>query len=167
MIPLPPSVYLVTAMGVAAILAGTHWKLYTDGRKAGAAQVQQRWDQQLSQLSAERLEAEMKARQREQALQRLANQQRTKHREEVDRILRDHAALVDSLQNRPDRPAPAASGAGTVPQVASLGAVGCTGAQLARPDAEFLAGYAADAARLQTALKRCETAYNNAVKAQQ
>jgi hypothetical protein len=37
--------------------------------------------------------------------------------------------------------------------------VGCTGEGLARPDAEFLAGFAADAARLQAAYDSCRKAY--------
>lgn len=164
MIPLPPTVYLVVALGVATVLAGTHWKLYVDGKKSGQAQVHQRWDNERAQAQAERAEAEMKARQREQALQKLADIQRRKHREEVNRILAEHAAFIDRLQDRPDRPASAAPG--TVPTPASPGPAGCTGAELYRPDAVAFARLAADADKLRADYRACKAAYDNAVKRQ-
>jgi len=68
------------------------------------------------------------------------------------------AATLNSLRDRPERPA---SG---LPQNSTVGGV-CTGAGLARPDGEFLAGYAADAARLQSAYETCVRSYNAARKA--
>jgi len=41
----------------------------------------------------------------------------------------------------------------------STNAVGCTGEGLAKPDAEFLAGYAADAAQLQAQYNACKAGY--------
>jgi hypothetical protein len=85
---------------------------------------------------------------------------------EVNRIQREkhdavkvanskYRTLVDSLRNRPEI---RDTKRDTVPD--STGdVVGCTGAQLARPDAEFLAGYAADAERLQAAYNSCRQAY--------
>jgi len=71
--------------------------------------------------------------------------------------------LIRRLRNRPDRPEPTDSGSG-VPTVAGSGptASGCTGAGLYKPDGEFLAGLAADASRLQTALRSCQAAYKRA-----
>lgn len=77
---------------------------------------------------------------------------------EKNRIAADLRVALDGLRNRPERPA---SSGGAVPEGASDG-VGCTGAGLARPDAEFLVGYAADAAGLQSALAACQSAYSAA-----
>ena len=76
---------------------------------------------------------------------------------EVANINRKHAALVASLRTRPERPTPAVTS--EVPS-ATPACAGTTGAELARGDAEFLAGYAADAAKLEAALDQCEAAYN-------
>ena len=86
---------------------------------------------------------------------KLAQAQET-HNVEVTRINRKHAAIVASLRNRPERPA---APAGEVPSPTPA-CVAATGQELARGDAEFLAGYAADAASLEAALNQCEAAYN-------
>jgi hypothetical protein len=75
---------------------------------------------------------------------------------EKNRIAADLRSQLDSLRNRPDR-------ADTVPGSAE-NPVGCTGAGLAKQDAEFLAGYAAAAAELANALGECRAAYDAAVK---
>jgi hypothetical protein len=62
------------------------------------------------------------------------------------------AALTASLRNRATRPA-------TMPADTSA-AKNCTGPGLYRDDAEFLAWYAAEAARVARALERCEAQYN-------
>jgi hypothetical protein len=96
----------------------------------------------------------MKARQREKALTEALDKQRLERRREIDRITAEYRRTLDSLRERPDRPSD-----GGVPEGAAAG-VGCTGAGLAGPDAAFLAGYAADAARLQLALDQCKAAYD-------
>lgn len=75
---------------------------------------------------------------------------------EVARINRKHADTVASLRQRPERLATFASEVPSAPAACT----GSTGAELARGDAEFLAGYAADAAKLEAALNQCEAAYN-------
>jgi hypothetical protein len=77
------------------------------------------------------------------------------HREQTTRIAAAHADLVDSLRDRPDRPSD-----GGVPEAATAGA-GCTGAGLFGPDARFLAGLAADAARLQAGFDSCKAALDS------
>jgi hypothetical protein len=76
---------------------------------------------------------------------------------EVARITRSHAAVVDSLRKRPERVV--ITTRSEVPS-APAACAGTTGAELARGDAEFLAGYSADAAKLEAALNQCEAAYN-------
>lgn len=81
--------------------------------------------------------------------------QEEKKREIAD-INARHAAAVNSLRNRPERAPGFKPG---VPE-APAACVGVSGAELARGDGEFLAGYAADAAKLYKALKQCEQQYN-------
>ena len=52
----------------------------------------------------------------------------------------------------------AVNGNATVSEITTTNCV-CTGAQLARRDAEFLARYAADAERLAKAYNTCKAAY--------
>jgi hypothetical protein len=76
---------------------------------------------------------------------------------EKRRIAADLRSQLDSLRNRPDRSPDTVPGGAENP-------VGCTGAGLARQDAEFLAGYASAAAELANALGECRAAYDAAVK---
>lgn len=60
------------------------------------------------------------------------------------------------LRNRPER----TTNSTGLPTAAEAGR-GCTGAGLAGPDADFLAGYAADSARLQSAYNECTARYED------
>ena len=132
-------------------VAGTAWYAWSKGKGEGRAEVQQMWDKEVAQMAQAQAEELMKARQREQALQALVDRQRRAHREEVNRIAAEYAADLERLRERPEARADSPSG---LPEGAVSG-VGCTGAGLAMGDAAFLAGYAADAARLQSALNAC------------
>lgn len=66
--------------------------------------------------------------------------------------------LVVGLRNRPERPASGAVPKGPAPEV------GCTGAQLYKPDAAFLIGESARADKLRIDLARCQAAYDSAVE---
>ena len=141
-------------------LVGTAMYAHNKGKQSGMSQIQMQWDAERLAVQAAQAEETMKARQREQALQALLVRQRKEHTNEVNRIVREHAGLVDSLRDRPETRA----GAGGVPDSADAGA-GCTGQGLSRPDAEFLAGFAADAARTQAALDACQRAYDEVRRA--
>ena len=136
-------------------LAGTALYAFSKGKQYGMSQVQTLWTQERLALSEAQAEEVMKARQREEALKVLIARQRQEHRNEIHRIGREHSALVDSLRDRPE----ARAGDSGVPDGADAG-VGCTGRGLSAPDAQFLAGFAADAARLQSALRACQRAYD-------
>jgi TolA-binding protein len=99
----------------------------------------------------------VRAQEREIALKAVASRLQQENRDENRRIAALYQRELDGLRNRPE--ARAGADTGGVPEGAAAGA-GCTGAGLARPDAAFLAGYAADAARLQAALDHCEARYN-------
>ena len=145
----------VSATLTTTLVAGIAWFSYSKGEQSGMRQVEIQWQEAMRLQANAEAEEIMKARQKEEALAALLVKQRMEHNREVNRLVRQHAALVDSLQDRPDRPA---EGDGGVPQDSNIGAVpadGCTGAQLFRPDAEFLAGESALAAQLQSALRTC------------
>lgn len=76
--------------------------------------------------------------------------------DEIASINRRHAAELDSVRQRADRKPAGTSG---VPKD-SAACSGNTGAELSRPDAEFLAGEAARAESLRAALVACYKAYD-------
>lgn len=76
---------------------------------------------------------------------------------EKNRIAADLRIALDGLRNRPDRsPDPVPDGAASQ--------VGCTGADLARPDAEFLVRYDSIVAGLEDAVGECRARYDAAVR---
>lgn len=99
----------------------------------------------------------VRAQDRQIALSTAAARLQKERQDENRRIVARYERELDGLRNRPEARADPDSGG--VPEGAAAG-VGCTGAGLARPDAAFLAGYAADAARLQTAVDECKARYN-------
>jgi hypothetical protein len=122
--------------------------------QSGMSRVQSQWDAEklaVSQAIAEELE---RVRAKEQALQAKLTKQRREYQYENDRLTTLYLSALSSLSDRPDRPADRPD----VPQDSDIGAVpadGCTGAELFRPDAEFLVGQAARADQLRIALKAC------------
>ena len=147
----------LTATGVliTTSLTGTAWYAHSKGKRQGEEIVQARWNAERLAVTVAQAEEAMKARQKEQALQTMLAQQRKEHQNEVRRLVSGHAALVDSLRQRADRPADSPA---SVPQGASAGvkpATGCAGSQLYRQDGEFLAGEAARADQLRLALRAC------------
>lgn len=130
--------------------------LFAFGHNKGAASVQAKWDTDKLAQATERADDLAKALQVQQSLQSLIDQAKKDRRDESTRIDRLYAAAVDSMRDRPEARASAG-----VPAPTESGA-GCTGAGLARPDAGFLAGYAADAARVQAALHECRAGYQAA-----
>lgn len=85
----------------------------------------------------------------------------TKESDETKRTLAARAdALARELRNRPERPA-----AGSATAAAAAPAAGATGAGLYRPDAEFLAGEAAAAARIAVERDECRAQYDAAREA--
>lgn len=93
-----------------------------------------------------RLQAVEQARKREQELTEAARRKEVAKNEELDRIRRDRDDLRERLRNRPDR----------MPEAAAATCQGATGAELSGPDAGFLAGYAAEAARVAAELAECQ-----------
>ena len=140
---------VVFAVGVAG--AGGLYK----GHRLGKAEVQQAWDKEKAEQYAAYAKAQEEARKKEQELQAQADQLRKESYEQIKDINARSDKLIDSLRKRSERPTTSASAVSGATQ--SCG--GASGAELASRDAIFLAGYSADAQRLQAALDTCIKQY--------
>lgn len=151
------------ALAIAAALSVGAWRVHSAGKASGRAEVQTKFD--AYRLAAEKAEAEAKAANLRKEADLIAKAH-TEKRKSDEAHHRTRVALdtaLHSLRNRPERPsdpavpAPATAGAEPVPTAAA-----CTGRDLFRPDAEFLARLAADTETLSTALMSCRTQYESA-----
>lgn len=117
----------------------------------------------------EKIQAEMaiahaeelrQARDKEHGWQKAADNIRMKKDNEIRKLNATHAAIVHSLRDRKDRPE---SGMPDDPDAKQDGQH-CTGKELFRSDAEFLAGEAARADEIRIALKQCYAQYDSLKK---
>lgn len=131
------------------LLGFVYWKGYTSGKDV----IQKKWNAEKVILERAVQEAKEETRQKEIEMQdRIVVLTREKNHAVKTADAR-YNALIDSLRNRPEeRRDPATEGAPD--------SVGCTGAGLARDDAEFLAWYATEAAKLQAAYNSCRDSYD-------
>ena len=141
-----------TVLAVVCAYGTGHWQ----GDTAGQAKVQQQWDREKAKQMAEYAENMRLAREKEQALQQGANNLREEKDRELKKVADTNRILLGSLRNRPERPAEGSAVSSTASACS-----GATGAQLAKGDAEFLAGYSADAASLKAALDQCVKQYES------
>lgn len=146
--------YFIAGSVLAVVCAyGTgHWQ----GDTAGQAKVQAQWDKEKAKQMAEYAENMRLAREKEQALQQGADHLREEKDRELKKIADTNRILLGSLRNRPERPAEGSPVSNTTGACSAA-----TGAQLAKGDAEFLAGYSADAASLKAALDQCVKQYES------
>lgn len=133
----------IALAGVGAIGGGIAWYSHHE-REIGRDEV--RAERNVERLEQERIahaaDAEQRRiEQRRQSLQAEADERKNHAIRDLERSL---AGAVSELRNRPERPAAIASATGSNPQAAQA----CTGAELYRPDAEFLAREAARAQRI-------------------
>jgi hypothetical protein len=119
------------------------------------ASVQQQWDKERAAQEAAYALAQEEARAKEQALQANADAIRQEKDREIRNLNARATALVNSLRDRSERPSTETS---TLPSTARS-CSGASGAELARGDGEFLAGYGSDAEKLQIALNQCIQQY--------
>lgn len=126
---------------------------YLKGESAGQLEVQQKWDKDIARQEKEHAEAVARMREQEQAMQAKADRERQEKDREIRNANARAIALSNSLQQRADRPAEGSS----VPGATGTGqtAAGCTGAQLYRPDGEFLVREFRRAEELRLSLKEC------------
>lgn len=146
--------YFIAGSVLAVVCAyGTgHWQ----GDDAGQAKVQAQWDKEKAKQMAEYAENMRIAREKEQALQQGANNLREEKDRELKKVADTNRILLGSLRNRPERPTEGSPVSSTASACSAA-----TGAQLAKGDAEFLAGYSADAASLKAALDQCVKQYES------
>lgn len=129
------------------------------GLDVGGDRIQRKWDEHRALASLQHIRDLEQARDNQQRLQANVNQLTEKYHVETNRLNLLAADLRDQLRTRPARPAQSSA----VPNSASPEplAEGCTGAELYRPDAEFLVGEAARADQLRESLKECRAAYES------
>lgn len=144
------SVAILIVVGSVAGVAG-----YGKGYYAGKADTQQAWDKEKAEQYAAYAKGQEEARQREQEMQAAADKLRKDKDAQIRDINARSIAIANSLRDRPERTAKD----GAMPDTARS-CSGATGAELARRDAEFLAGYSTDAARTSAALEQCINQYN-------
>ncbi len=143
--------YFIAGSVVAIVMAyGVgHWQ----GDDAGQAKVQAKWDQEKAKLAEEYASSVAKMREKEQAMTEASAAIMEKKNHELREINARATALSNSLRYRSER----TESSNVSSTASSCG--GSSGKELARGDGEFLAGYAADAARLQAALNQCLEQY--------
>lgn len=134
-----PSPYLIIAALLALIGA------YLGGNYHGHQAERTEWT---ARIEKERADAAQAARTEEQAKQEKANAILTKQSADLRRINQRLLSDLSELRNRPERSA----GVSEAPRASCAGG---TGAELSRPDAEFLAGEAARADEIRAGLVAC------------
>jgi hypothetical protein len=148
---------IIVLLIVLAVGFLTGWK--TQGWRLGneIATIQEAHKADLAKIEKTARDAEVKFREIEAQTVRSLAQAQEKRNVEVATINRKLNTALGELRTRPER---TTTISGSKVPGTPTACVGATGAELAKPDAEFLAGYAADAARLEAELTKCETAYN-------
>jgi len=139
---------------VSVLLLGIAW---WNGYGMGKESVQREWDADRARQEIARANLVDLTRKAEQQLQQAADQQQKEKRDALDRLSRQHRALVNSLRDRPQRHAPGAMPGSAGPAQSQPG---CTGAELHREDAEFLVGEAVRADAIRAELEACYVQYD-------
>lgn len=134
-----PSPMLILAVVLAFVLNGFYWAAH------GSNAADTRWKAKIEQ---QRADAESKAREQEKTWQEAANAIVKNQDAKLAATRRNLDAALDSLRDRPDRPAADSKPTGT-------DCKGSTGAELSRSDARFLAGLAARADEIRVGLEAC------------
>jgi len=151
----------ITSVAIVIVVAGVAGVGgFGKGYVAGKADVQQQWDQEKTKQYAEYAKAQDEARQREQEMQATADKLRKDKDAQIKDINARHTGILNSLRDRPDR----ATTDTSAMSGAANACAGSTGAELARGDAEFLAEYATDVAKLEAAFAQCITQYDEVRK---
>lgn len=145
------------AIAIAALLAASHWKAYN----SGAQGVQAAWDAYTVAAQAETMKIQQETRDKESKLQAERESIRKAKNVQIAKLDADLANALDRLRNRPDRP-----GEGDLSATTGSGSsTGCTGANLFRPDGEFLIRESSRADKLLADLGQCQAQYAKAVEA--
>lgn len=152
---LSPKLWL--AIALAAALAVSHLMAYRHGKAVTQAQ----WNvAKLEQSKAALVLIERRDRTQADLQEKADNQRRIANAKMRD-LDAQLAAAVDSLRQRPERPASSDTAvSGTAAATDGAGPAGCTGAGLYAADAQFLVREAARANKLRARAETCEAAYS-------
>lgn len=134
-----PSPMLILAVVIAFVVNGFYWH----AKGSNAADI--RWT---AKITAERLKATEDARAKETMWQGVVNETAKNYQVKLAGVRRTLDAALDGLRERPERP-------GDLPDHPRADCTGGTGAELSRPDAEFLSREAARADELRAGLEAC------------
>ena len=138
--------YVIGGFLFLVIVCGAYFKGYYKGK----ANLQAEWDKVVAEQTLKSVETE-------RSMQRKVDTVVEEKNREIARIKRSHAAVVAGLQQRTERPAELPASPET--------AQNCTGSDLYRQDAEFLAGEAARADEYAIELQSCYRAYDEVFNA--
>lgn len=153
---LTPKVLLT--LGVVVVLGFVGWKTYSSGYTNGSAAIQIRFDQYILVQQEAAIEARATSEARERVLASEIVRIERVAKDDKDGVIDKYESALAELRERPERPAP--RGNIEVPETTTP-PTGCSGAGLAKGDAEFLARYSADAANLKAALQQCLSVYSS------
>jgi hypothetical protein len=138
------------------LLGAAGWWGYNWIYDRGAAHVQQKWDLEKASQDAASARVATDALATTKALQASADRDKETKNAQINTLNANLASAIAGLSNRPSRPDP-----GSVPSNPATGG-GCTGAELYKPDAEFLAREASRGDALQAELQLCYSRYRAA-----
>lgn len=138
---------LMLAVGIAFVLNGFYWNAH------GGNAADTRWT---AKITAERLAATEAARTQEQKWQGEIDGNSKVYLEKIAAADKRLRIALNSLRSRPDRTV-------YLPSDPRPDCKGSTGAELSRPDGEFLAGEAARADSIRAGLEACY-AYADAIR---
>lgn len=134
---------IVAIGGIAAVglaVTAAYYKVHHDGFVEGKEEIQAKWD-------SEEEGRRMANRAASEKLSRDVQITRNKNAQALVNVQSKLDAANRELLSRPDRPG--------ATDTTRSGCTGASGAELSRPDAAFLTGYAASAAAIQSSLAAC------------
>lgn len=152
----------IAALLIAASLAVAGWAIHSSGLTAGRSEIQAKWGKQRIADAAATVQSALQAREREQALQSTVDKIRQEKTREIRHLSAARDAALRELRDRDERPAGHADLASNDQAAGAGPGASCTGAQLYRPDAEFLVWEAARADEVRAHLGECRAAYDAA-----
>lgn len=163
-----PAVKVIAVLVVILALVGTGIYLKKSGYSEGYNTAKTEGELELAQFKDKirtLLDAQMRLQKEYEAAVEVRVAQIQKDKEDEVKAIGDrYNALVISVRNRPSRPLPSAgTNADTAPASTDGSGAGCTGRELSREDAEFLAREAYRADILRKALEACRKSYEGLV----
>jgi hypothetical protein len=150
---------VIAEIFIFVLLGAAGWWAYDTIYDRGAEHVQKQWDAEKAAQASESAKVASDALATTKSLQASADRDKETKNAQIATLNASLASAIAGLSNRPARPDP-----GSVPSNPSARG-GCTGAELYKPDAEFLTREAARGDALQAELQLCYSRYRAAREA--